>query len=165
MLKEEWFPRGEGTKVSSKQKLLRNINNHTPDSYGQMIKKDYSISGRTEKATIQNNGNWYYEFSKPGEFTKVTLFTHLDSLRIERELNRTFFNKLNRTHHFRHYSGEPKYWVWAVVYDLSALSLIVFALTGVWLWTLLKKMRVPGLLFMVPGTIILFLTLFFLRLY
>ena len=44
----------------------------------------------------------------------------------------------NRLHSFRWFQGGILYHLWALLLELSAAAMILFALSGIWLWYTLK---------------------------
>lgn len=165
MLKEDWFPRGEGEKVVIHEALQTPVGDHNNKSYLSVLQKDFGIKGRASEPHIAKDGSWIYQFGKPAESTKVILAPSRDSLTLENEYNKHFFNVVNRFHHFRHYEGSFRYKLWALMYDLAALSLIVFALTGILIWLRMKKLVLTGIWLVIPGLIILLFTLFYIRIF
>jgi hypothetical protein len=56
-------------------------------------------------------------------------------------------------HRLHGYGGGGLYDVWAVLYDLASLALIVFAFTGVYLWHATLRPRWPGWLALGVGAV------------
>lgn len=59
---------------------------------------------------------------------------------------------LHKTHHFPVDLG-PTFW-WALLADLTGLTLIIWALTGLAMWWQMKKLRLGGLVVLVAGLVL-----------
>ncbi len=68
----------------------------------------------------------------------------------------------NGFHRLRGFSGGWGYKLWSLMYDASALSLILFSLTGIYLWWKLSKIRWPGALVLAFGILFPIATFMFL---
>jgi hypothetical protein len=96
------------------------------------------------------NGAWAFNFFHPGHETVLNLSSDARRLAITERTHawqRTFVG-LHRLHG---YGGGWLYNLWSFLMDLSSLSMIVFASTGVWMWLQLTRRRWPGYLLLVFG--------------
>ena len=59
---------------------------------------------------------------------------------------------MNDFHRLRGYTGNWAHQIWSLFYDLSCISLIVLALTGVYLWWKKDKKKRFGILFLFAST-------------
>jgi hypothetical protein len=55
-----------------------------------------------------------------------------------------FSGTLNRLHHFHGYDGGLQFWLWGFLVDVVSVSMIVFAVSGVYMWYVLKKDHTLG---------------------
>ena len=54
---------------------------------------------------------------------------------------RTFLLRLHKTHV---YSSNPARWVWALIVDIMAMAMVVWGLSGIYMWWKMKKLRSVG---------------------
>lgn len=153
MSKHEWFPHGEEAKVIQVKPL-----NYLPDTsklenFGNEIKEQFGISGRMEYRRTSKNGI-IYTFYRPGVRNVVNVHSALDSLTITRTEKLTFGEVSTRIHRLHGFKGGTLYLVWGVLVDLAAFSMIVFAVTGFWIWYRSRKVHQYGWLFIVPFVIL-----------
>ena len=94
-----------------------------------------------------DDGGWRFRYSRPGTFHEALVTAAGDSVRIfRREENaRTTLVGFHRLHG---YGGGWLYDIWVVFYDLASLSLVVFSLTGIYLWYRLTRRRLLGWVFL-----------------
>lgn len=100
-------------------------------------RRRYAITGRYETFTRHDDGRFDLVFRRPGDETRVRFFPNSDSLTvIQRKYG--FAYLMNRLHSFRWYEGGILFQLWALLLDLAAVAMILFALSGILLWYTLK---------------------------
>jgi hypothetical protein len=162
MVKHKWFPHGEEQKLTLVKPL-----NYTPDTtdieeLSRAIKLQFDISGRlvfsrNQKKEISLN---YY---RPGVRNVVTIHNNLDSVTIVRTEKITFGEISTRIHRLHGYQGGVLYYIWAGLLDLTAISMIIFAITGIWLWYRSLKVFKLGWLFILPAIVLVGIMYFYLK--
>jgi len=161
MTKGEWFPHGEEVK-STKILPLNYIPDTTRlDKFGDEIKEQFEISGRVEYQKNPKN-EIVYTFYRPGVKNVVTVRSSLDSLTIFRTEKQTFGEISIRIHRLHGFNGGILYVIWAILLDLAALSMIVFAITGILIWYRSRQIRRYGWLFIAPFVILAIIMVVFL---
>lgn len=97
----------------------------------------FGISARYEFTRNEQDGGYTLVYRKPGVEERVTAYAARDSLTVMtiRNGGAWTWNRMHQMHLFR---GGPLYFVWGVLLDIVSLSVILFAITGVWLWYTLK---------------------------
>jgi len=149
MTKGEWFLHGEELK-STKIVPLNYIPDTTNlDKLGDEIKEQFDISGRVDYRKNPKS-EIVYTFYRPGVRNIVTVRSSLDSLTIFRTEKQTFAEISTRIHRLHGYTGGILYVLWAVFLDLTALSMMVFAITGILIWYRLRRLYRYGWLFIAP---------------
>jgi hypothetical protein len=69
---------------------------------------------------------------------------------------------MHQFHRLHGYQGDPAYVLWAFIYDLSSLSMIIFALSGVYLWYKVERRRLAGWLILTGSTLLTAATIIYL---
>jgi len=100
--------------------------------------------------THWGSGEVIINYVRPGYHYKVVIAPDRKSLPITpREEN------MHRTavvfHRMEEYGGGFLYDIYIFMMDLSSLALIVYGLSGIYLWYKLEKKKWPGLLFLLAG--------------
>jgi hypothetical protein len=120
------------------------------------------IPGQRKDPTPFEDGRIRYIYFRPGENYRVIISASRDSALI---VHRTEGARRTLTgmHGLRGYGGGWVYDIWVALMDLSSLSMILFAGTGIYLWYTLKPERTLGWMTLATGfgysaAIILFLT-------
>lgn len=93
----------------------------------------HKIHGRLVKENLDRKGNLIRRYEKVGQATEVIIFKDNRSVQIIRkELN--LAGKIIGLHRIRGYGGKIQYNIYAILLDITGISLILFAITGVILW-------------------------------
>ena len=122
---------------------LENTGDFEPADYSVQLQDQFDLRGHRAKPRRHNNGNWEFGYSRPGTWYKTIVYAAGDSLRITEHrgnLRQTFIG----FHRLHQYGGGALYDLWMVFYDLASLSLVVFAITGVYMWYTLTRKRLLG---------------------
>jgi len=93
-------------------------------------------------ARKRNDGSWQFTYSRPGDVQQAIV--HPDGRVEVTESTQNFAGTLNAFHRLHGYNGGPLYVFWAVLYDLASASMIVFALSGIYLWYKITRRRALG---------------------
>jgi hypothetical protein len=109
------------------------------------------IGGKRAEPQTWEDGRMAFNYHHPGVSHHLVLTAAKDSLTIKTtdEGMRGLVHGLHRMHG---YQGGPLYWLVALVMDLSSLALLIFVLTGVYLWLKLLRPRWWGVLMLTAGT-------------
>jgi hypothetical protein len=125
-----------------------------PELYGKYLKERLGAKGRTEIVKDWQE-DWLFHFNFPGDNYKVTLTPAQDTLHIQRSRQeRTLITVLHEIHVLRGFKGGWAYTAWAVMYDISCLAMVVFAITGVLMWYRVRKRFRNGWWYLVTGMLI-----------
>lgn len=131
------------TKVTQSKVLLDKKMTGTPEEYAEYLKEKFAFKGRQFQRQ-EKNGNFIFQYNFRGVNNEVTLTSAQDTLYIRSNNQQlTLLSFSTKLHHMRGFTGGLEYTLWAIFYDLTAVSLIVFALTGILMW-LKIKMRYPN---------------------
>jgi hypothetical protein len=130
-----------------------------PDQLAGLIQEALGVRGQP---SVQFRRDYaVVNFIHPGTLTEVRIPNGGDSLFIT-----TRRGNINTTMHQFHrlhgYPGDPAYVLWAFIYDLSCLSMIIFALSGVYLWYKVERRRRAGWLILTGSTLLTATTIIYL---
>lgn len=142
------------TEVTNSKVLVEKPMNGNPDEYADYLKEKFGYKGR-QLHRKENNGNYIFQYNFQGTNNEITLTPSQDTLYIrsgKQQMNLISFS--TKLHHMRGFSGGLEYTLWAVFYDLTAISLIVFAITGILLWIKIRMRYTSGLWYLLAGIII-----------
>ena len=161
MIFEETFQR-QNLSVEKVKEEIHGIRSIDQDSLLRWSREKYQLNGRS--IVDENNENLVVDFSHPGTTASVTVSRSYDSVYVE--VKRGNFNTVMHQYHRLHgYAGGWNYYLWAFVYDLSAISMIVFSVTGFYLWYKTERKKLAGWLVIVASTLLTFSTIFYLMYY
>jgi hypothetical protein len=146
------LPYGE-REVSKSLIPVENIMDSSPSEYARYLKAEYGYKGKYGYRQ-QDNGNWDFHFTFPGEQVKVTLTPLQDTLYIEHtQIDRTLMTVAHNLHGLRGFTGGWVYTAWAIFYDLSAIAFILFGITGIYMWLKSRKKYPSGWWYLAAGII------------
>ena len=130
------------------QKKTRNLalkykGEKTPEAYGAHLESTFGLEGKRQLPKHQENGSWEFKYFRPGTSYEAVISAAGDSVRItesREHLRRTLIG----FHRLHGYGGGLLYDIWAVCYDLASLALILFTLSGIYLWYKLTQRHLLG---------------------
>ena len=159
MILEDVFKRTD-TAVSTKTMEIHGVRSLTGEELVLKLKKDLDVSGQyqireAEEVTLVH-------FRRPGTETDVKVSHESDSITVTSK-RKNGISTMHQFHRLHGYRGGWNYVAWAFMYDLSSLSMIIFALTGVYLWYKTERTRWPGWVLLIGFTFLTAYTLYYLR--
>lgn len=122
----------------------------TPEAYALHLQEAFGLAGKRLPPQRLEDGRWKFEYFRPGRFYEAVVSAAGDSVRItesREHLRRT----LTGFHRMHGYGGGWLYDGWVVCYDLASASLILFALTGIYMWYKLTQRRLLGWLLLLAS--------------
>lgn len=150
--KSNWF-----TDVKTTISVDRYALNYQPDTtnlakFGNEIKQQFDISGRMEYHRNKNNSLSYLIY-RPGFRHEILVKQKMDSIVIKRIENNYFTEVSKRLHRMHGFNGGWKYVVWGIIYDITAIAFILFAITGLLIWFKHRKTFKWGWIVLIPTLI------------
>lgn len=140
-----WFREGE-TGKQTRNVTLAISSRPTPldeTSIGPWFQKELNLRGKPQPAKKNSAGSWKFSVNRPGYTAEATLTADFTQARVAET-----FQDWKRTmavyHRMHGYGGGWFYNLWVLLYDLASLAMIVFAVSGVYLWFKLVRSRLPG---------------------
>lgn len=158
MIFEETFQR-KNLSVEKVKEKIEGIRSLDQDSLVRWARKKYHLTGRS--FIDENKENVIVDFSHPGTIASVKVLRSNDSVYVE--VKKGNVNTVMHQYHRLHgYEGGWNYFAWAFMYDLSAIAMIVFSITGLYLWFKTERRRLAGWLVFLGSTILTFSTIYYL---
>lgn len=146
---EERFHRGEPTRSSTSLTLAGMPPASDPAFVGRLASV-LDVRGKLDRSERAKDGSWKYVWSRPGHRYEAVVSATGDKATVTTTRGGivALIHGLHRQHG---YGGGVLYDAWAVVYDVAAVSLILFALSGIYLWLKHASVKWPGVLVLSAG--------------
>lgn len=135
MVHHHTFAPGEPTTHS--QTLSIQSDELEGDRWGKWLAK-HGVHGRLENEKTSDEGELIRVYETPGSAFTLTLSENREEIRLESS-KRDLAGTLNEFHRLRGYKGPFSFWLYALMIDLTAIALILFAITGIILWLNMLK--------------------------
>lgn len=138
----DWFPNPKAVQTARTETLAY----RGPMEVGALsdyLQRTFDLGGKPTQKARARDASWRFRYVRPGTIHEVVVTPAADSVTIKTRQD----NLLETTigfHRLHGYGGGMLYNFWALLYDLASFSLIVFALTGIYLWYKLTKKRLLG---------------------
>jgi hypothetical protein len=130
------------------------IREEDPKAYAKYLGELLDARGRIEYQKDWKE-NWIFHFTFPGEDYQVILTPARDTLHIRQTVQeRTLFIVSQRLHSMRGFKGGWHYTAWAIGYDVTACSMVIFAITGVIIWFRMRNKYRNGWWYLSAGILI-----------
>lgn len=120
----------------------------TPEAYVRYLQETFGLEGKRLPPQKLEDGRWKFQYFRPGHFYEAVVWATGDSVQLtesRQHLRRTLVG----FHRMHGYGGGWLYDVWALCYDLASGVLILFALTGIYLWYKLTQKHLLGWLLLI----------------
>ena len=137
-----WFGKAEPKTVVRTETL------EAPDGLSESGMSDYlqqrfGLRGQSGVVNRRPDGSERFTFTRPGTAIEAVIPAGGRQVIIT-EKTSPFRGVANGFHRLRGYRGGTFYVIWAVLYDLASAALILFAITGIFLWYKSTARRWPG---------------------
>ncbi len=151
LIRHNWFP--QSTPEVTKQTVPFKLNQQTTGYkfLADPIKEYLQITGRTDEPFQRKDSCWIYNVYRPGISHHIVLNKETESLTVTTTKQLTLVRIASRLHLMRHYKGGIKYYIWAFLYDLAAVSTLVFGISGILIWIKMKKAYKNGVYYLLSG--------------
>ena len=147
MIHENWFERGDPKKTTRTERLTY-AGDLSTSEFASHLEENLGVRGKRQPPRRRPDGSWQFNYVRPGVNHEVVISPAGD----EATITRSEFGPVGLAHglHRLHgYGGGWLYDLWAVVYDLASAAMILFALSGIFLWHQSTVIRWPGWLCLV----------------
>ncbi len=158
MIFENTFERKDNT-VDRVLTRVPGIHALSDDSLLSELGKRFEVSGQYELR--RNQSQTTVTFRHPGTEIRAVIATENDSVIVTKR-KKNFTAVLHQFHRQHGYRGGWNYYLWAFFYDLSAVAMIIFAITGLYLWYKTERNKWTGYLILISLTLLTFFTIYYL---
>lgn len=114
------------------------------------VKKELALPGRIQFSQKQPPDGTLFWVCRPGWMIRVDVYPQNHTVRLSTQLT-DWIGTLIMLHKIAGYDNEPLFDVYAFCCDLAGVSMILFALTGVYLWWKRMKNHALGLVCLVAS--------------
>lgn len=115
----------------------------SPKEIAARIQQTYNLNGKIAPPRLLPDSTFFFQYVHPGMHHEARLFPHEQKLEIKSTPG-DFIQISNTFHRIHGYGGGWPYDVYVLFMDLSSLSMLLFAATGIYLWLRLIKHKWLG---------------------
>lgn len=116
------------------------------------LARQVDIPGKLDDVREEENNLWLARFNQPGATYHLSIDTDQGTYTLQKQ-DQNAYETITTFHRLVHYGGGFVYDLYMFMMDLSSLSLIIFAITGVYLWLKVLKRKTWGFVFLALGVI------------
>lgn len=153
MIHTGWFPHRESgpAVVTSTHPVTSAGNAASPGSeaFAAYLQDALGFGGKFTGQEKTSDG-WKFTWFRPGVNIEAVVSEAGDAVTLT-ETHQDFRGLVNGYHRMHQYDGPLLYDLWTLLYDVASLSLIVFAITGVYLWWKFSKRKIWGVLCLIAS--------------
>lgn len=142
MIHHEWFPKPAPAKTTRTERLSY-ASTQEAAGFSDYLQETFGLRGKPAQQRRLKDGSWVFRYSRPGTFHEAVVVPAGDTVRITTR-NENAIDTMVSFHRLHGYGGGTLYSMWTFLHDLAAFSLILFSVTGVYLWYKLTKRRLLG---------------------
>lgn len=158
MIFEHQFERRDNS-VVTQARQVPGVRHVVGDELVKRIREEFLLRGQYQ--VRQNGERTIVTFRHPGLEANAVVNSRSDTVTVTTR-KKNLVNVLHQFHRLHGYYGGWNYLAWAFVYDLSSVSMILFALTGLYLWYRTERVRWPGWTILLVSTVFVIYTLIYL---
>lgn len=142
LMHEDWFKRVtlETTTRTEKLKWSGSVTNNAMAGH---LQATFGLVGLRNGPYSRPNGVTQFNFGRPGETFVAMIAADGKEVTITHRKFGWVVTAIGM-HRLHGYNGSGLYWVWTLFYDLASTALILFALSGVYLWWKTTARKWPG---------------------
>jgi hypothetical protein len=113
------------------------------EEYSDLLRRQFSLAGKRQPPVRTKDGGWKFEYVRPGVTHEAVVPKEGGRVRVTTSEHGAR-QVLVQFHRLHGYGGGWVYDLWMVLYDLASAAMIVFALSGIYLWYKLTRRRLLG---------------------
>ncbi len=149
LVRYSWFDHEE--KEGEIQELLLSIPSYANEQeLAYWLKEELEITGKLDWIDKKKDGKMTIEFQNPREAHIIQLEADRRTVTYERR-SHSIYDTLSVLHRTHKYGKEIWYNIYLVLMDVASLSLLVFAITGIYLWLKVIKQKWLGWVMLLAG--------------
>jgi hypothetical protein len=117
---------------------------------GSQIRADFNLKGRMTYS-MNRQGIKTFTYFRPGNISTAQLNTEGNKIEILHRQSISAIRLAKGTHTMRKFGGGIAYFVWGIFLDLTAISFIIFPITGIVIWFQNRKVFAAGWILLLSG--------------
>jgi hypothetical protein len=110
------------------------------DALYDYVASTFGVRGQRRPVEVLENGGRNLFFTRPGWTVRFEVAPDLRSAQVFTREG-SLFQKTVQLHRIKGFSGGPAFIVWGLMVDLVSLAMLVFVVTGIYLWWVRSKDR------------------------
>jgi hypothetical protein len=142
LVHEEWASKTP-PKKTSRSEWITFLGEPGSAAFQDYLEERFELRGYRQKPKRHGDGSWTFSWSRPGTGYEVILTPDAKEATLT-EIKYPARHVVVGLHRIHGYGHGPIYDVWAFFLDLSSVAVILFALTGIYLWFKTVKKRLAG---------------------
>jgi len=142
MVREQWFPRSTPV-AETKTETLTWAGDPNPQALMAYLEMTYGFHGKGQAPVKMEDGTRRFVWSAPAGDQEAKVSSDGRQVQITRK-NNGLVSRMHAVHRLHGYDGGIKYDLWAFFFDLTSAAMILFAITGVYLWWKTTRARLAG---------------------
>ncbi|MCX6929958.1 MAG: PepSY-associated TM helix domain-containing protein [Verrucomicrobia bacterium] len=155
----EWFT--QGLHLEQKWETVRELDftpgpefSRTPEAQAAAILRHVDLEGPHRIQGIPSGTEMVvFRYCATGHY-RVSWFPPRSRVVVERYLPRSFYSVVNNLHFQHGYRPAFAHWAWAAVVDFSAISTLIWVISGIYLWARRPRQRLLGGLCLIAGILL-----------
>jgi hypothetical protein len=142
IIHEGWLPAGSLSRSSYRAPLSKG-GEKPPEAYAVDLQEQFGLRGKRLPPQRLQDGRWRFRYVRPGVSYEAVVSAAGDSVQVTRS-DEPLRRVLIGFHRLHGYGGGWLYDLWAFMYDLASAAMILFALSGIYMWYKLTRKRLLG---------------------
>ena len=152
LVRYNWFDHDKANEIPVETPDIEVPGDLETEILAMYMKEHLQIPGKLQRSSEQGDGGIFAQFTHPAAIYRLKVERDPDSISLTRQ-NLNAHQVIAVFHRLHGYGGGWIYNLYMFMMDLSSISLILFALTGIYLWLRALKKRFWGMIFLALGII------------
>lgn len=144
VINKSWLPRGDAREERALPAAPGLTDEETAREQARELAAEHGLRGRLESVTASEDGGWRVRLARPG--TTETLELPAEGPGRVVIVRQGPVDTLNRLHQQDRYGGGFRFSAWALAVDVVSVAMVLFALSGAYLWWASRRDGVGWLL-------------------
>jgi len=151
MVRHSWFS-GESEVLSEDSIQVQLPASWSPKKIAQHIQDSLELKGKLGMGRVADDGSFKFELHTPRTEHQLQVNQNRDLVK-HKEVRLSTYESIVIYHRIHVYGHQPFYNLYIGLMDLASLALIVFVITGVYLWIKLLRKKLWGIVALSLGVL------------
>ncbi len=161
LVRSSWFGEGAPRVARRLVRFEPSAESLNEEDLSRRLQELTGVRGQPLPPRKRDDRTSEFRFSRPGYEASIIQNEAGGQLEVTEKYHRWQRTSIG-LHRLHGYRGGWLYWIWAAFMDLSSLAMIVFAITGIWMWFKLERTKWPGFALLAVGLAYTLTTIFYL---